>query len=317
MANDRDPRSDLGAWLGEELRGARLAGGYTSQDQFARGLGFDRTVVVKAETGARPPSDEMAAKIAEMFPGLCNGLYVRLVAIARKSSGPIPGWFADWLTREREATSIRIWQPIIIPGLLQTADYARALFVGERQSLEGDALEELVTARLARQAIFDKPAPPHLWVVLDESVLHRLIGTAKIMRDQLVQLADLAERPCISIQVIPASSGAHAGLACAFLIGSAIAGVGFGLAFLGAFEMVTALAPPAERAGLVAAIFIVNFLAFSIPAVIAGWAVSRYGLHRTALVYCAAIAALVAAAAGSLMVHSHVRDNSPMVHSAQ
>ena len=221
MANDRDPRSDLGAWLGEELRSARLAGGYTSQDQFARELGFDRTVVVKAETGARPPSDEMAAKIAEIFPGLCNGLYVRLVAIARKSSGPIPGWFADWLTREREATSIRIWQPIIIPGLLQTADYARALFAGERQSLEGDALEELVTARLARQAIFDKPAPPHLWVVLDESVLHRLIGTAKIMRDQLVQLADLAERPCISIQVIPASSGAHAGLACAFLIGSA------------------------------------------------------------------------------------------------
>jgi DNA-binding XRE family transcriptional regulator len=220
MANDRDPRSDLGAWLGEELRGARLAGGYTSQDQFARGLGFDRTVVVKAETGARPPSDEMAAKIAEMFPGLCNGLYVRLVAIARKSSGPIPGWFADWLTREREATSIRIWQPIIIPGLLQTADYARALFVGERQSLEGDALEELVTARLARQAIFDKPAAPHLWVVLDEPVLHRLIGTGKIMHDQLVQLADLAERPCISIQVIPASAGAHAGLACAFLIGS-------------------------------------------------------------------------------------------------
>jgi transcriptional regulator with XRE-family HTH domain len=221
MANDRDPRSDLGAWLGEELRGARLAGGYTSQDQFARELGFDRTVVVKAETGARPPSDEMAAKISEIFPGLCNGLYVRLVAIARKSSGPIPGWFADWLTREREAASIRIWQPIIIPGLLQTADYARALFVGERQSLEGDALEELVTARLARQAIFDKPAPPHLWVVLDEAVLHRLIGTAKIMHDQLVQLADLAERPCISIQVIPASSGAHAGLACAFLIGSA------------------------------------------------------------------------------------------------
>ena len=221
MANDRDPRSDLGAWLGEELRSARLAGGYTSQDQFARELGFDRTVVVKAETGARPPSDEMAAKIAEIFPGLCNGLYVRLVAIARKSSGPIPGWFADWLTREREATSIRIWQPIIIPGLLQTADYARALFAGERQSLEGDALEELVTARLARQAIFDKPAPPHLWVVLDEPVLHRLVGAPKIMHDQLVQLADLAERPCISIQVIPASSGAHAGLACAFLIGSA------------------------------------------------------------------------------------------------
>jgi MFS family permease len=107
------------------------------------------------------------------------------------------------------------------------------------------------------------------------------------------------------------------GTAVAFLAGTAVAGVGFGLAFLGAFEMVTALAPPAERAGLVAAIFIVNFLAFSIPAVIAGWAVTRYGLHRTALVYCAVVAALVAAAAGSLMVRSRARRTSTAVHSRQ
>ena len=169
MANDRDPRSDLGAWLGDELRSARLGAGYTSQDQLARELGFDRTVIVKAETGARPPSEDVAAKIAEMFPDLCNGLYVRLAGIARRSNGPIPGWFADWLTREREASSIRIWQPIIIPGLLQTADYARALFVGERKNIDDDALDELVAARLARRGIFDKPEPPHLWVVLDES----------------------------------------------------------------------------------------------------------------------------------------------------
>jgi hypothetical protein len=74
--------------------------------------------IVKAETGARPPSEDVAPKIAEMFPGLCNGLYVRLAAIARKSNGPNPGWFADWLGREREAASARIWQPIIVPGLL-------------------------------------------------------------------------------------------------------------------------------------------------------------------------------------------------------
>ena len=107
------------------------------------------------------------------------------------------------------------------------------------------------------------------------------------------------------------------GTAAAFLAGTGVAGIGFGLAFLGAFEMVTALAPPAERAGLVAAIFIVNFLAFSIPAVIAGWAVTRYGLHRTALVYCAVVAALVAAAAGSLMLRSDARRTSTTVHSGQ
>ena len=220
MANDRDPRSDLGAWLGEALRGARAEAGYRSQDQLAHELGFDRTVIVKAESGSRPPSEDVAAKIAEKFPGLANGLYVHLAGIARKSNGPIPGWFADWLTREREATSIRIWQPIIVPGLLQTAGYARALFIGERSNLGDDALDELVGARLARQRIFDKPEPPHLWVVLDEAVLHRLIGTPKTTHDQLVHLVDMSERSYILIQVVPASVGAHAGLACAFMIGS-------------------------------------------------------------------------------------------------
>ena len=220
MVNDRDPRSDLGAWLGEELRSARTDAGYKSQDQLARELGFDRTVIVKAESGSRPPSEDVAAKIAEKFPGLANGLYVHLAGIARKSNGPIPGWFADWLTREREATSVRIWQPIIVPGLLQTADYARALYVGGRASMSDDGIDELVAARMARQAIFDKPEPPNLWVVLDESMLHRLIGTPKVMFDQLTHLADMSERSYISIQVVPASVGAHAGLACAFMIGS-------------------------------------------------------------------------------------------------
>ncbi len=217
MANDRDPRSDLGAYLGEELRRARLAAGIDSQELLARELGFDRTVIVKAETGSAPPSKDVAPKIAARFPELCNGLYAALAEIARKSNGPIPGWFADWLTREREATSIRVWQPIIVPGLLQTADYARALFLAAGAD---DALDELVTARLARQAIFDKPEPPYLWVVLDESVLHRLIGTPKVTCDQLVHLADMSERSYISVQVVPASVGAHAGLACAFMVGS-------------------------------------------------------------------------------------------------
>jgi DNA-binding XRE family transcriptional regulator len=220
MANDRDPRSDLGAYLGEELRRARLAAGIDSQELLARELGFDRTVIVKAETGSSPPSKDVAPKIAARFPELCNGLYVALAEIARKSNGPIPGWFADWLTREGEATSIRVWQPIIVPGLLQTADYARALYVGGRASMSDDALDELVTARFARQTIFDKPEPPNLWVVLDESVLHRLIGTPKVMYDQLAHLADMSERSYISIQVVQASVGAHAGLACAFMIGS-------------------------------------------------------------------------------------------------
>ena len=93
--------------------------------------------------------------------------------------------------------------------------------------------------------------------------------------------------------------------AAAFLCGTSVAGVGFGVAFLGAFRTLSALADPGERAALIAAIFTVNYLAFGIPALIAGVAVTHYGLHHTALVYLGVIAALAAAAAASMMVRKH------------
>jgi MFS family permease len=90
--------------------------------------------------------------------------------------------------------------------------------------------------------------------------------------------------------------------AAAFLAGAAVAGAGFGLALLGVNRTLIALAAPGQRAGLIAAIFIISFLGLSVPVVIAGVATAHFGLHRTALAYCVAIAALVAVAAGSLML---------------
>jgi transcriptional regulator with XRE-family HTH domain len=214
MANDRDSRSDLAVWLGEELRRARLAAGYTSQEQFARELGFDRTVIVKAETGARPPSDDMAARIAEMFPDLCNGLYVRLAEIARKSNGPIPGWFADWVEIEARAAILRWWEPLLIPGLLQTEDYARAVLSTWRRDT-ADEVEAKVAIRLARQSVL---ASADFRVLLDESVLHRRIGAPEVMAMQLEYLLAIGTRPNITIQVIPDAAGAYLGLSGAFAI---------------------------------------------------------------------------------------------------
>jgi DNA-binding XRE family transcriptional regulator len=220
MSSDRDPRSDLGAWLGEELRRARVAAGYASQDQLARELGFDRTVIVKAETGTRPPSEDVAARIEEMFPGLCNGLYAHLATIARRSNGPVPGWFADWTEAERAATVIKWWEPLLVPGLLQTPEYARALFRAWEMARTEDELEELVQARMARQAVLDRAEPPKLWAVIDETVLHRRVGGAKVMHDQVLKLSEMADRPGVSIHVIPAETGAHIGLLGAFAIAS-------------------------------------------------------------------------------------------------
>jgi hypothetical protein len=96
------------------------------------------------------------------------------------------------------------------------------------------------------------------------------------------------------------------GSAAAFLTGTAVAGAGFGTGFfLGAFRILTLLTGPGQRAGLIAAIWIVFFLAFSVPVVIAGVATTHFGLHRTSLVYCAVIAVLAAAAVGSLIIRRH------------
>jgi hypothetical protein len=147
-------------------------------------------------------------------------LFERMVLLARHSDGPVPTWFEDWLEAERTATMLRIWQPIIIPGLLQTAEYARELFLTGQTDTSDDAIDAMVAARLARRTVFERPSPPETLVVLDEAVLRRLIGSPQIMHAQLAQVAELSERPYISVQVVPTAFGANAGLGGAFDIAS-------------------------------------------------------------------------------------------------
>jgi hypothetical protein len=144
-----------------------------------------------------------------------------MVVLARRADGPVPTWFEDWLQAEGEAQSLRIWSPTLIPGLLQTAEYARALFLAAQSDTSDDAIGALVAARLERQAILDRADPPDVVVVLDEAVLHRLIGSPQVMHDALVHVAELSHRPYIVVQVVAAGNGANAGLSGAFGIAAA------------------------------------------------------------------------------------------------
>jgi len=213
----RDPETDPRAFLGRELRRARVAAGFSSQDALAARFGFDRTVIAKAETGDRVPTPEVLAAWCEA----CNldvELFERWAVLARRTDGPIPSWFESWLEAEGKAHALMIWQPLIVPGLFQTAEYARALFLAA--GADQDRADDLVTVRLDRQAILDRPDPPHVVAVIDESVLHRLIGSAQVMADQLAHLAEQCERPDASIQVLPSETGANAGLSGAFDLAS-------------------------------------------------------------------------------------------------
>jgi transcriptional regulator with XRE-family HTH domain len=215
MPRNGDARTNPKVFLGERLRRARIAAGYSSQDALAAKLGFDRTVITKAETGERVPTPDVLAAWCEAC-GIDPELYADIAELARSSDGPIPKWFEDYLEAERDAHTLRIWQPLLVPGPLQTADYARALFIGARH--DPAKVEEMVTARLARQKVFERTEPPHTIVVLDESVLHHLIGSPAVMHDQMMHLADMAG--ILQVQIVPSARGANAGLSGGFTIAS-------------------------------------------------------------------------------------------------
>jgi hypothetical protein len=111
--------------------------------------------------------------------------------------------------------TLRYFEPLIVPGLLQTADYARAIF-RTRLKTTDDEIDEMVAARLRRQEVLARNNPPLAWVVLDEGVVRRQVGGRYVMSEQIGRLAELARQPNVVIQIIPASVGAHRGLEGAF-----------------------------------------------------------------------------------------------------
>jgi transcriptional regulator with XRE-family HTH domain len=219
--NSRDPETDPRAFLGEELARAKAAAGFSSQQALADHLGFDRSVIGKAESGDRPPTPEVLRAWCEA----CNLDYdhfARLAALARRADGPVESWFVEWLEKELAAQMIRAWSPVLLPGLLQTGDYARALFMAA--GADDDRADEQVSVRTGRQEIFDRPHPPHFVAVFDESVLHRLIGSPQVMYDALIRVAELSQRPNIVVQVVPSAKGANAGLCGTFDLATAADG---------------------------------------------------------------------------------------------
>jgi transcriptional regulator with XRE-family HTH domain len=204
-----DAKSNPKLFLGEKLAKARIAAGFSSQNALAAKLGFDRTVVTKAETGERVPTlDVLAAWCAVC--GLDAELFADVAELARASDGPVPTWFESWLEAESAAHILRYWSPIIVPALFETADYRRAVIMAGGSDPE--RADALVTATLNRQRVLTRADPPEVIAVIRESVLHSLIGSPQIMYDQLSHLVTMTDRPNISIHVVPSGVGAHAGL---------------------------------------------------------------------------------------------------------
>lgn len=120
--------------------------------------------------------------------------------------------FATLISLEPEAVEIRWFEPLYVPGLLQTLAYARAVVSAERPGDEPGEIDRRLALRMARQEALAGSPSPRLWVVLDEAVLHRSVGGPPVMREQLAHLAKLAGQRQVTIQVVPFSHGPYVGL---------------------------------------------------------------------------------------------------------
>lgn len=211
-----DPGASPAAFFGSEVREARSSA-RMSQPVLGAAVGYDATYVSKVETGTIVPDDDFVNGLDRVFPHM-NGWFMRFKSSSRKWEGQYPAWFKEWVSAEERTRVIRWWEPLLIPGLLQTADYARELFRAWQNVENAGMVDRDVSARLDRQAIFDRSDPPTLIAVIDETVLWRPIGNSEIMQSQMEYLIDMSMRPNIAVHIVPAVAGAHTGLLGAFIV---------------------------------------------------------------------------------------------------
>ncbi|GAA2543291.1 helix-turn-helix transcriptional regulator [Streptomyces sp. NPDC058947] len=203
-SRDLDPSSSPRALLGAELRHAREKAGL-SQEELGQRLFVSGSFIGQLEAGTRRMQREYARLLDEALG--TEDFFQRHCAAMAKSK--YPEHFAEAVEVEAEATAIRQYAPLLIPGLLQTPDYARAVCRAYQPTAPKERVEELVTARMERGRILDDPTRPLLWVVLDEAALRRLTGGRTVMAEALRHIADLSERGRAIVQVLPLEAGAH------------------------------------------------------------------------------------------------------------
>ncbi|MFG2003687.1 Scr1 family TA system antitoxin-like transcriptional regulator [Spirillospora sp. NPDC048911] len=201
-------------YFGTELRAYREAAGL-SRPQLAEQLGYTPQWIGQVEAGKSTPSEDFAKDCDTFFQtnGTFHRIWTWIQLLGRLQLLP-PG-FPDFLEHEAEATVMHIFETMVITGLFQTRTYAYQVLKAGRTS---EVVEQLVTTRMERQELLEGEAPPHIVAVFDEGAVRRPVGDRGVMREQIQRLIELAERPNITLQIVPADRGAYAGLPGAFTI---------------------------------------------------------------------------------------------------
>ncbi|MET7377432.1 helix-turn-helix transcriptional regulator [Streptomyces sp. NPDC005526] len=215
--------------LGAELRALRTGAGLTSGEA-ARMVGWHQSKVSRIETGASGVKPADVRLLLDAYAVADAQLCELLMALAGSEDrggrhhwwhayrGVLPSTYRDFISLESQASGMRTLETSVVPGLLQTPEYARAVTRAAVEGLDEERLDALVEVRLARQDVLRARPPLELAAVLDEAVLRREVGGPEVMARQLNRLVEAARLPQVRLQVLPFGAGAHIGITGPFVI---------------------------------------------------------------------------------------------------
>ncbi|GIJ62488.1 transcriptional regulator [Virgisporangium aurantiacum] len=212
--------------LGARLRHLREAKGLT-REQAGWAIRGSESKISRMELGRVGFKERDVTDLLLLYGVDDEREHERLLAVTREANAPgwwqpyndlLPAWFQNYLGLEEAATYIRTYEVQFIPGLLQTAAYARAVIMLGHGQADVSELDRRVELRMTRTRLLARPGAPRLWAVLDEAVLRRPIGGKAVLRAQLVSLLEQCDNPNIQLQVVPFLSGGHAAAGGAFTL---------------------------------------------------------------------------------------------------
>ena len=212
--------------LGAHLRRLREAQGVSREDAGWE-IRASESKISRMELGRVSFKERDVEDLLTLYGQVDTDERERLLALARQANTPgwwhrygdvLPNWFQSYLGLEAAASLIRTYEVQFVPGLLQTADYARSVVLLGHGRAKAEEIERRVDLRMRRQKILDRPEAVQLWAVIDEAVLRRPVGSRSTMRGQIQALIDATQRQSVHLQVLPFQVGGHSAAGGAFSI---------------------------------------------------------------------------------------------------
>ena len=212
--------------LRADLRKARQDTGLT-QDQVASEMDWSLSKIIRIETGSVSISRNDLMALLRLYNVTDDDQVQRLVELARAARQPswwsryrgsVPPVFFQYLEYEAAASMIRHYESFLVPGLLQTQQYASTVISEYRGDFSSKTIQTRLEIRMSRQKLLEQRDPPRLHFILDEAVIQRVIGDERIRAEQIKKLIDMAGKPTVTIEIVPFTAGLHRGLGENFVL---------------------------------------------------------------------------------------------------